>query len=389
MNLIYPGWYHPGYFYKKYMSIKYFKWLVIYTLTSLTIVLLVVNFKQKPPIGLMSVARSNLAKAEKFHASKYSSDLYFKAKVYFDSAMTQWNTENDKFFISRNYKLVEKNADQSNIYSLKAIEQSAHNLVKIENRINIRISKLQRQIDSLNKQFGNFPFNQFNTGKLTNCKLLLNEVILAYKKSEFLIADEKLDSAEIIIDQLAKNYEKLLKDYFKNYTNWKQLVDKTILDSRKTHSYSIIIDKYNRECFLYKKGDLKAKYTIELGTNWIGDKNYQGDKSTPEGMYKIIRLKKNGETKFHKAFLLDYPNEDDKKRFSSNMKNGVISKNAKIGNLIEIHGNGGKGIDWTDGCIALHNDDMDKLFEVCKTGTVVTIVGSTKPLNEIYKSINE
>jgi|AMQJ01.1.fsa_nt_gi murein L,D-transpeptidase YafK len=368
---------------------RYFKWLIIYTLTSLTIVILVVNFKQKPPIGLMSVARSNLAKAEKFHASKYSRDLYIKAKLCFDSAMTQWNIENEKFFISRNYKLVEKNANQSNIFSLKAIEQSAHNLVKIENNISVRISRLQRQIDSLNKQFGNFPFNGQITNKLANCKLLLNEVILAYKQSEYLIADEKLVTAELSLNEISDNYDNLIEEYFKSYPDWKKLIEKTILDSKKSHSYSIIIDKYNRECLLYKKGELKVRYTIELGTNWIGDKNYQGDKTTPEGYYKIVGLKKNGETKYYKALLLNYPNDEDKKRFVSNKKNGIIGKDAKIGNLIEIHGNGGKGIDWTDGCVALHNEDMDKLFEVCKPGTIVTIVGSTKPLNEIYKSVNE
>ncbi len=60
-------------------------------------------------------------------------------------------------------------------------------------------------------------------------------------------------------------------------------------------------------------------------------------------MYKIIEKKQNGQTKYYKALLLNYPNEDDKKRFLANKKNGIISKDAKIGNLIEIHGNGGKG----------------------------------------------
>ena len=81
-------------------------------------------------------------------------------------------------------------------------------------------------------------------------------------------------------------------------------------------------------------------------------------------------------TKYHKALLLDYPNEDDKSNFEKLKKLGAISKNAQIGGLIEIHGNGGKGIHWTDGCIAVKNKDMDVIFDICAVSTKVIIVGS-------------
>jgi murein L,D-transpeptidase YafK len=132
---------------------------------------------------------------------------------------------------------------------------------------------------------------------------------------------------------------------------------------------------------------MQQVFSIELGSNWIGDKNQQGDKTTPEGLYKIISKKSDGETKFNKALLLNYPNEDDKKRFSINKKNGIIKPGANIGNLIEIHGEGGQGIDWTDGCIALKNDEMDILYTACPVGTHVTIVGSLRPLHELSATI--
>jgi len=109
----------------------------------------------------------------------------------------------------------------------------------------------------------------------------------------------------------------------------------------------------------------------------------QGDKSTPEGHYKILEKKQNGQTSYHRAFLLDYPNDADKKRFTLNKKNGIIHQNASIGNLIEIHGSGGKGTDWTDGCVALRDSHMEELFALCPVGTRVTIVGSTMPLNRL------
>jgi L,D-peptidoglycan transpeptidase YkuD (ErfK/YbiS/YcfS/YnhG family) len=49
---------------------------------------------------------------------------------------------------------------------------------------------------------------------------------------------------------------------------------------------------------------------------------------------------------------------------------------AGVGSLIEIHGDGGQGRDWTDGCVALSNSDMDRVFARARVGTPVTIVGT-------------
>ena len=54
-----------------------------------------------------------------------------------------------------------------------------------------------------------------------------------------------------------------------------------------------------------------------------------------------------------------------------------------MGGLIEIHGNGGKGIDWTEGCIALTDTEMDVVFKLVKVGTPVTIIGSMVELKDV------
>ena len=81
-------------------------------------------------------------------------------------------------------------------------------------------------------------------------------------------------------------------------------------------------------------------------------------------------------TKYYKAFLLDYPNDEDTARFKAEIAKGSLPASAKIGGLIEIHGNGGKGIDWTEGCVALTDREMDLVYKIVKVGTPVTIVGS-------------
>jgi hypothetical protein len=73
--------------------------------------------------------------------------------------------------------------------------------------------------------------------------------------------------------------------------------------------------------------------------------------------------------------MLDYPNERDKERFRKAVQRGEIARGASIGGLIEIHGEGGRGGDWTDGCVALTNNEMDDLFDRVSVGTLVTIVG--------------
>ena len=102
-------------------------------------------------------------------------------------------------------------------------------------------------------------------------------------------------------------------------------------------------------------------------------------------MYKITKKFDGGRTKYYKALLLDYPNDEDKRKFKSDIENGSLPSTSKIGGLIEIHGNGGKGIDWTEGCIALTDKEIDMVYKKVKVGTPVTIVGSVVDLQNAMK----
>jgi murein L,D-transpeptidase YafK len=87
-------------------------------------------------------------------------------------------------------------------------------------------------------------------------------------------------------------------------------------------------------------------------------------------------VKAIGSSLYHKALLLDYPNADDRAEFALARRRGEMPMSAGIGGFIEIHGEGGRGRDWTRGCVALTNADMDELFARVPIGTPVTIVGS-------------
>jgi murein L,D-transpeptidase YafK len=83
---------------------------------------------------------------------------------------------------------------------------------------------------------------------------------------------------------------------------------------------------------------------------------------------------------------LDYPNTRDKERFKAELSKGTLPAWAKIGGGIEIHGGGGKGVDWTEGCIALTDSEIDLVFNLAKVGTTVTIVGSIKDISQILNN---
>lgn len=157
---------------------------------------------------------------------------------------------------------------------------------------------------------------------------------------------------------------------------WQLWANEVIAHSRARGSTVIVVDKLNRRLDLYTGGARVRSYPAELGANGLRRKSHSGDRATPEGIYRVVDLKSGHRTKYYKALLIDYPNEEDKARFEAARRRGTIPWRVGIGNLIEIHGAGGEGTDWTDGCVALTNQDMDEVFAASRLGTLVAIVGT-------------
>ncbi|MFH1195710.1 MAG: L,D-transpeptidase [bacterium] len=157
-------------------------------------------------------------------------------------------------------------------------------------------------------------------------------------------------------------------------------VNKTIEQSRIKKSKAIIIDKMRYELLLIDSGEIDTIFNVELGRDPISDKFHEDGRTTPEGFYKVSRKLNIGQTSFYKALYVNYPNELDRHEYDSLKSIGAIEKGIGIGGQIEIHGCGsGKkgnegGYNWTLGCIALSNKDMDYLFEKVKVNTPITIV---------------
>jgi lipoprotein-anchoring transpeptidase ErfK/SrfK len=156
---------------------------------------------------------------------------------------------------------------------------------------------------------------------------------------------------------------------------WRAWTDAGIAESRLGHVV-LVVDKLRRRLVVYQGGDRIVSFSAELGANGLQRKQHSGDRATPEGSYRVVERKQGRSTNFYKALLINYPNDEDRARYADGKRIGTIPRRAGIGGLIEIHGEGGEGRDWTDGCVALANQDMDWLFDRTPVGTLVVIVGT-------------
>lgn len=131
--------------------------------------------------------------------------------------------------------------------------------------------------------------------------------------------------------------------------------------------------KGKRQLIIYSDQKEIKRYRISLGKQPIGHKEFEGDMKTPEGKYVINA--KSSQSNYHKNLGISYPNEQD------------IAHAKKLGKQpggdIKIHGlPNGKGWlgkshlikDWTYGCIAVTNNEIDELFEKVKIGTPIEIL---------------
>jgi len=156
---------------------------------------------------------------------------------------------------------------------------------------------------------------------------------------------------------------------------WDGHVAETLAQSRRDGVAVVVVDKAARRVHVYRHGRQVEVFEAELGTAGLAPKRHEGDSATPEGRYRVTRVKTGTATRYYKALLLDYPNGADRRRFELERAAGAIAPGVGIGGLIEIRGHGGRGRDWTEGCVALRDGDMDRLLELVGVGTPVTIVG--------------
>jgi hypothetical protein len=326
-----------------------------------------------PPVVSLEETKSAIDRAAQAGALRYARETYQTAQTLLKEGWLEMSRQDGRLAPFRTYRLADSLLSLACKTAQEAVAES-----KVHREYLDSLSRGER--DELEYEIG--AWREALNGSLTKLKAQ------AYLSS----ADLSLETGRLFIDQgeyqdalssLAKGREFLgrLSDMLARYSNdeaqkldlWRSWVQETLAESQKKGAYAVIVDKSAHKTYLVRTGKLMHTYDCDLGYNSAHNKFFSGDGATPEGKYKVVSVKSRG-SKYYKALLLDYPNQSDKRRFQQNKEKGIISPYAHIGGLIEIHGDGGKGQDWTEGCVALSNADMDHLMRHVSKGTPVTIV---------------
>jgi len=134
----------------------------------------------------------------------------------------------------------------------------------------------------------------------------------------------------------------------------------------------VVVIKHERTLQLLSRGKVVKKYKVALGTEPVGPKQRQGDHRTPEGNYVLDS--RNAHSQFYKSLHISYPNQKDKAQ--------AAAAHVSAGDNIYVHGlpNGYGAIgaahrlkDWTDGCIAVTDSEIDEIWSLVKNGTPIEI----------------
>lgn len=306
--------------------------------------------------------------------------IALKARVEAEEDLIHWPWEPNELDLAlrklyeEGIQTVARVADQRKVLR----ETAEHKLTAVENRFQV-----------LTDQVGAIDSRLVLGQQLIETDLLVKQARAFFEDGQYERSIEASDKA----GQMLTSQATVLSNELGRYADhgrigrWQQMAKDTIAWSQRHHTSAIIVSKADRVLTLYKNGQKVLSYPVRLGFNGIREKRYQGDGATPEGRYHITGKRGQGQTQFYRALLLDYPNEEDRRRFHSARKTGLIPASKGIGGQIEIHGVENELMAQTLGCVMLENAQMVYLYDRVEKGTPVTIVGALHEHNSVAEAL--
>ncbi len=350
--------------------------VLLATLFLLANAALIEGFKSGPPYQEFVRVDAAIREASQAEAPRYDPALYAMATRLRGAAQTALDTESQRFRWMRDYDGVRSYLAASRSLAVASARRAEAGERDALGRLAARLVESGDVVAKAFREVEGYPYRGSVRRSLAEGSLLHARAEEAFRAGETLAAAELLDRADTLLDRSQRAFENEFGGYLDKTSTWEKWARAAIARSKASGGNLILVDKMRRRCYLYERGRTVDAFATDLGTNWVGDKSMSGDRATPEGNYHVAEKKANGESRYHKALLINYPNADDKARFAAAKRAGRIPKSARIGSLIEIHGDGGRGYDWTLGCVALANKDMDRLYSRVAVGTPVLIVGT-------------
>jgi hypothetical protein len=334
---------------------------------------LFVTRNPQPPLARFENAKAALQDAAETKAHRYAPETYHLAEQTFQDGWLELARQNGRLRFLRDYALAESLLALATAQAGRAAREAADSAVLLSSLANGRLALLRQEInvqrDALDSLLRNPQAER--QWSLAHAALLVTEALIregAYEEALGTLAE-----GTAWLEHLEALMAEYLSDEEQQLALWRRWIEETLSESRRGRKYAVIVDKTAHKLYLANAGKLAHTYDCELGRNPAWQKRYAGDGATPEGKYRVTAVKLHG-SKYYKALLLDYPNRYDRERFTEDKTSQALPPDARLGAFIEIHGEGGQKTDWTDGCVALTNQDMDAILKSVTVGTPVTVV---------------
>lgn len=345
------------------------------------------NPPSKNSFYVLDVAFTGL---QKHNAKEYFPKEYESCEFEIESAKRAVFMEMAQPFYLRNFTYSSQKLSEVQDKTIKLLKKSSEKERLLNLQVKENLEKLEKMIAIAKNLLSHASSNVIGRHRLSSAEISYTSAKRMFEAKRFNSALKESSNGLSMIKKAISTGSEILSRFsdpilLRKWISWKR---KAIEDSRNFGS-SIVVNKEKHTLELYKRGNLVRTFEAELGANSINQKLFAGDRATPEGYYKITAKKGRGQSKYYMALLINYPNNEDRQRFNTLKSKKELGSRSSIGGLIEIHGGGGKGFDWTDGCVALTDKEIEYLFKEVTIGTPVAIIGSegSGPINSLLGKI--
>ena len=343
------------------------------------------------PAASEAAAKQALERARTSESSRWAPAAMEGAEQVYRDAVTATSRQAAKWWLVRDFRDARDAFRSAEVRSLHATAEARRNRDAARLSAERQIELAEKGVADAEKLAAALPLQSRERRALHDARSAFDEARAYAAAGRY---DQSADRAADSIAASERLAERVYHGYVRHYDDpeqiqqWREDIAWTAAWSRAHRSEAILVNKERRTLTLYDGGVPVATYNVDLGRNATSNKYRAGDWATPEGRYRITQKKGVGQSTYHMALLLDYPNAEDRRRIERAKRQGRVPRHASLGNLIEIHGEGGRGTNWTKGCVALSNRDMEKLYRRVTNGTPVTIVGGDGtggPFSEIAR----
>jgi len=194
--------------------------------------------------------------------------------------------------------------------------------------------------------------------------VIIKDKMIATQQTQIETSRQEVKGKENEISTLQKEIETLEQKIV--------MLEQKIFALRTEPADKVLIEKKERRLTLLSKGEVIKTYKIALGGNPVGPKEMQGDNKTPEGTYIIDSRNRNSD--YHLSLHVSYPNEKDKIRAKElGVSPGGDIMIHGIKNGLSWVGTSHAEVDWTKGCIAVADEEMEEIDRLVPNGTIVEI----------------